>query len=103
MEVYQMNLFEELYMKQENVNVRFIGFTSDDVRYDYGIIFTNMFFGKPLVVCMQTGRSSLLSSEDANNPEHLKSVFNLKTIEQAEDLAFFFNKHLPTMSLEPQY
>lgn len=101
--VHQMNLFEELYVKQENVNVRFVGFTSDDVRYDYGIIFTNMFFGKPLVVCMQTGRSSLLSAEDAKNPEHLKKVFQMKTIEQAEDLAFFFNKHLPTMSLEPQY
>jgi hypothetical protein len=55
-----MEFFEKLYDEHENAKVRFIGFTTESTRYDFGIIYTNMFFGKPLVVCMQTGRSTLL-------------------------------------------
>jgi hypothetical protein len=51
-----MNLFEKLYDEYEKVKVRFVGFTTKDTRYDFGIVYTNMFFGKPLVICMQTGR-----------------------------------------------
>ncbi|MEH7522835.1 SAV0927 family protein, partial [Bacillus sp. JJ1503] len=50
-----MDLFEKLYDEHENVKVRFVGFTTELTRYDFGIVFTNLFFGKPLVVCMQTG------------------------------------------------
>jgi len=60
-----MSHYERLYDESEKVKVRFVGFVSDHGRYDFGIIYTKMFFGKPLVVCMQTGRSSLLSQEDA--------------------------------------
>lgn len=98
-----MNLFERLYDENENVKVRFIGFTTDDVRYDFGIVYTNMFFGKPLVVCMQTGRSALLCADDGCNPEHLQQVFQLKNKKEARDLALFFEETLPKMPLEPQY
>lgn len=98
-----MNLFERLYDEQENVKVRFVGFTTEDVRYDFGIIYTNMFFGKPLVVCMQTGRSVLLCANDGCNPEHLQQVFQLQSEKEANDLAIFFEETLPKMPLEPQY
>ncbi|WP_078554951.1 DUF3055 domain-containing protein [Bacillus alkalicellulosilyticus] len=98
-----MNLFERLYDEQENVKVQFTGFTTDDVRYDFGIVYTNMFFGKPLVICMQTGRSALLCADDAKNIDHLQRVFHIKQPKEAEDLSLFFEETLPTMPLEPQY
>lgn len=98
-----MNLFERLYDEQENVKVRFVGFTTEDVRYDFGIVYTNMFFGKPLVVCMQTGRSALLDAKEGCNPEHLQQVFSIKNEKEANDLALFFEETLPNMPLEPQY
>ncbi|MBU8906744.1 DUF3055 domain-containing protein [Desertibacillus haloalkaliphilus] len=98
-----MNLFERLYDEQENVKVQFIGFTTDEVRYDFGIVYTNMFFGKPLVICMQTGRSTLLSAEDVKDVKHLQNVFHIKTKQEAEDLASFFDETLPNLPLEPQY
>ncbi|WP_078430617.1 DUF3055 domain-containing protein [Alkalihalobacterium alkalinitrilicum] len=98
-----MNLFERLYDEQENVKVQFIGFTTDDVRYDFGIVYTNMFFGKPLVVCMQTGRSGLLCADDVKNVDHIQKVFHIRSAKEAEDLATFFEQTLPTMPLEPQY
>lgn len=98
-----MNLFERLYDEQENVKVQFTGFTTEDVRYDFGIVYTNMFFGKPLVICMQTGRSALLCADDAKSPEHLQKVFKLANVKEAEDLTLFFERALPPMPLEPQY
>jgi len=98
-----MYLFEKLYDENENVKVRFVGFTSKDVRYDFGIVYTNMFFGKPLVVCMQTGRSTLLDPEDIEDHEYIRQIFRIDTTEQAADLAEFFQEMLPSIPFDPQY
>ena len=37
-----MELFDKLYDEFENAKVRFIGFTTNSTRYDFGIIYTNM-------------------------------------------------------------
>lgn len=44
-----MELFEKLYDEHENVKVRFIGFTTEQTRYDFGIVYTNMFLESPLL------------------------------------------------------
>ncbi len=98
-----MNLFERLYDEQEDVKVQFIGFTTENTRYDFGIVFTSMFFGKPLVVCMQTGRSTLICAEEAENWEHVKKVFQIRCDNEAKDLSLFFTRNLPTMNFETQY
>jgi len=97
-----MSHYERLYDESEKVKVRFVGFVSDHGRYDFGIIYTKMFFGKPLVVCMQTGRSSLLSLEDAENLEYLQRVYNLRTREEAEELSVFFRTNLPALTMESE-
>ena len=98
-----MNLFEKLYDEHENVKSRFVGFTTEETRYDFGIVYTNLFFGKPLVVCMQTGRSTLLDPNDLENTEYLKKAFNMENYQQAEDLSEFFKESLPGVYFETQY
>lgn len=98
-----MYLLEKLYDEHEQVKVRFVGFTTKDVRYDFGIVYTNMFFGKPLVVCMQTGRSTLLDPKDIEDLDHLQHVFRIETKEEATDLAEFFKEILPSVPFESQY
>ncbi|MFC3884265.1 DUF3055 domain-containing protein [Bacillus songklensis] len=98
-----MDLFEKLYDEMEGVKVRFVGFTTNDTRYDFGIVYTNMFFGKPLVVCMQTGRSTLLDSKDIEDLDHLQTVFRIRTKEEAADLAEFFRDNIPSSPFETQY
>lgn len=93
--------FERLYDESEKAKIRFVGFVSEHGRYDYGIVYTHLFFGKPLVICMQTGRSSLLSTEDAENTEYLKQIFNLHSHKEAEELAIFLKENLPAQSIEP--
>jgi hypothetical protein len=98
-----MEKFSRLYHEEENVKARFIGFTTERTRYDFGIIYTNLFFGKPLIVCMQTGRSTLLDLEDLQNIEYLMTVFNISDYQEAKDLAEFFLQTLPSGSFEVQY
>lgn len=98
-----MELFEKLYEEEENVKVRFIGFTTDTARYDFGIVYTHLFFGKPLVVCMQTGRSAILDPEDLHDIEYLMSIYKIEDYQEAADLAEFFNEALPTSALQTQY
>jgi hypothetical protein len=98
-----MELFEKLYDEQEKTSVRFVGFTTKNVRYDFGMVYTNMFFGKPLVICMQTGRSTLLDPKDIENLEYLQKVFRIDSLEETADLAEFFTESLPNAPFETQY
>lgn len=98
-----MVLFDKLYDEQEKTKVRFIGFTTEDTRYDFGIVYTNMFFGKPLVICMQTGRSTLLDPKDLEDIEYIQSAFRIPDEQQALDLIEFFKTALPSVPFEPQY
>lgn len=98
-----MEWFEKLYDESESANVRFVGFATDAVRYDFGIIYTHMFFGKPLVVCMQTGRSALLDSSDIRNLDYIKKVFHIKTQKEAVDLVSFFEEAVPHITVSEQY
>jgi Protein of unknown function (DUF3055) len=99
----RMSIFEKLYDEDENVKVRFVGFTTERTRYDFGIVYTNLFFGKPLVVCMQTGRSALLDSSDLADKEYLQIIFKMNDLQEAADLAEFFLETLPSMPYEPEY
>lgn len=98
-----MNLFEKLYDEHENVKVRFVGFTTEQSRYDFGIVYTNLFFGKPLVVCMQTGRSTLLDPKDLEDTEYVQHAFKLDNRHQAEDLCEFFKTAIPGSTFQTQY
>ncbi|MGZ0050046.1 DUF3055 domain-containing protein [Brevibacillus gelatini] len=95
-----MERYDHLYDVSENANVRFLGFIAEGTRHDFGIVFTHKFYGKPLVICMQTGQSTLLSSEDAVNPEYLQKIFRLNTENEAQTLAEFFQEYLPPVPFE---
>ncbi|ASJ54731.1 hypothetical protein B5G50_17020 [Brevibacillus brevis] len=95
-----MEHYDHLYDVSENANVRFLGFISEGTRYDFGMVFTHKFYGKPLVICMQTGQSTLLSSEDAVNPGYLQKIFRLDSENEAVALAEFLQEHLPSIPFE---
>lgn len=98
-----MDIIDKLYDVHEQVKVRFLGITTEDTRYDFGIVYTNQFFGKPLVICMQTGRTVLLDPKDLENIEYIQAAFKIVDEKQASDLVEFFRSILPAMPFEPQY
>lgn len=94
---------ERLYEVSEYSKVRFVGYCTDYARYDFGFVYTRQFYGKPLVICMQTGKSALLGTEDLINLEYLQAAFRLPNLEEAEQLSLFFRQHLPGVTYEIQY
>ena len=96
-------MVEKFYDETERVNVRFIGFMTDEARYDFGVVYTHLFFGKPLVICMQTGRSTLLDLKDLEDLEHLQKLFNLPSKSNASELASFLTDAFPMIPFETQY
>ncbi|WP_026690086.1 DUF3055 domain-containing protein [Alteribacter aurantiacus] len=95
--------WDRLYDEVEQVNVRFVGIATDYHRYDFAIMYTNMFFGKAMVICMQTGRSTLLSLDDTQEPEPIMKAFHIKHKEDAEEVASFLREELPSVTIVEQY
>lgn len=95
-------MFERLYDASEQANIQFVGYASDRARYDFGIVYTSAFFGKPLIICMQTNRSSLLDYDDLDNVLYLQRAFHLAPAE-ADEVSSFLKQLLPTMHVKEQY
>ncbi len=96
-------MFDPLYDESENAKVDFFGYASQRARYDFAIVFTNRFFGKPLVVCMQTGRSSLLCADDLANTDTLQRMFSIGEEAEARELAILLKQRLPYLEFKEQY
>jgi hypothetical protein len=96
-------MLDRLYDESESANVNFFGYASERARYDFAIVFTNRFFGKPLVVCMQTGRSSLLCADDTVNTENLQKIFAIDSMDEAKELALILQQRLPSLEMNQQY
>ncbi len=95
-------MLENLYDVIESSNVNFVGCISEESRFDFAIVYTSHFFGKPLVVCMQTGRSSPLSADDLGDPEILRTRF-LVSAEAAIELGSLLRGRLPRLEMQDQY
>jgi len=96
-------LFQQLYDIAETSSVHFCGYVSDHHRYDLAIIYTDQFFGKPLVVCMQSGKTAVISLEDAGNIDYLQHTFQLSDRGHAEEMAEFLQHKLHLVPLKEQY
>jgi hypothetical protein len=95
-------MFERLYDTAEQANIQFVGYASERTRYDFGIVYTTAFFGKPLIICMQTNRSSLLDYDDLDNLLYLQRAFHLDA-RAADEVSVFLKQLIPTMPVKEQY
>lgn len=88
-------MIEQLYEVTERAPLNFVGFMTEDKRYDLAIVHTRNFYGKPLVICMQSGRSAALGREDLARTDQLMDIYKLEDGAEAEELAEFLAMHLP--------
>lgn len=87
--------FETMYEHTENANVCFIGFHSEFAHYDFAIMYTNQFFGNPLIIDLKTGKAHLMSAFDVSNAAWITQAFQTNE-EDARALMQFFNRYIPT-------
>jgi len=88
-----VNEFDLMYDENEQTTTRFVGFVGAKSRFDVAITETNQFFGKKLVFCLQSGRSAILTAEEADHPEYIANAFQVSD-EEAKELAAFLNANL---------
>lgn len=73
-----------LYDETEDTQTRFVSFVGDTNRFDLAITETNRFYGKKLVLDIQSNRFAIIGSDDLEEPGYLEHTFNLSEEEAAE-------------------
>lgn len=84
-----MTEFDFLYDRKEQTTTRFVSFFGESYhRFDLAILTTENFYGKKLVVDMQSGRSAVIGPDDLAEEGYLAHTYHLSE-EQAEELHRF--------------
>lgn len=81
----QLKDFDFLSDSTEQTSTRFVTFVTPGLRrFDLAVMSTNRFYGKKLVIDMQSGRSGVLAADDLEEEGVIASVFRISEEEAAE-------------------
>ncbi len=72
------------YDETEQTRTRYIGFFGENKRFDLAIVQTDRFYGKMLVIDIQSGRSAIIGPDDLEEEGYLAYAFNLNEEEEKE-------------------
>ncbi|WCK56887.1 DUF3055 domain-containing protein [Aneurinibacillus sp. Ricciae_BoGa-3] len=79
-----------LYDHSEETKTRYVSFMGEVGRYDLAIIKTGNFYGKSIVLNIQSNRMAILGQKDLDEPGYLEEVFNMSETEAAELREFLY-------------
>lgn len=85
-----MSELQFLYDDIENTVTRFVTFMGRNQRFDIAITKTEKYYGKVLVLNLQSNRFAIIGRDDLEEPGYLEHVYNLNE-EDADDLRSFLN------------
>lgn len=77
-----------LYDDTEETSTRFVSFVGDTNRFDLAIIQTERFYGKLLVLNLQSNKFAIIGQDDLKEPAYLEHVYGLSK-EEAQELEQF--------------
>lgn len=77
-----------LYDETEDTQTRYVSFVGESNRFDLAIVTTNRFYGKKLVLDIQSNRFAVIGTDDLDEPGYLEHVYKLSG-EEAEELKDF--------------
>ncbi|WP_068773324.1 DUF3055 domain-containing protein [Paenibacillus sp. FJAT-26967] len=93
-----MSDFDFLYDHTEDTSTRFVCFISPSMcRFDLAILNTNRFYGKKLIINLQSGKSAVIGPDDLDEEGYLEHVFKLGE-EEAEELRSFLYQIVGTVN-----
>jgi hypothetical protein len=79
-----------LYDEAEDTKSRYVSFMGENQRFDLVIITTNRYFGKKLVLNMQSSRYAVIGTDDLEEEGYIESVFQLDEIDGNELRDFLY-------------
>lgn len=77
-----------LYDDRENTQTRYVSFVGKSNRFDLAITTTDRFYGKILVLNLQSNRFAIIGEDDLEEPGYLEYVYQFSE-EEAEELRSF--------------
>ncbi|SDZ60288.1 Protein of unknown function [Evansella caseinilytica] len=66
-----------LYDEVEDTRIRYVSFMGEQQRFDLAIITTNRYYGKKLVLDIQSNRLAIIGTDDLEEPGYLEEAFRL--------------------------
>jgi len=82
-----------LYDDTTETKTRFVSFLGERQRFDLAIVKTDRFYGKYLVLDMQSNRFAIIGRDDLDEPGYLEYAYRLSE-EDANDLRSFLNEFI---------
>ncbi len=77
-----------LYNDLIDTKTRFVSFMGEEARFDLAIIMTDRFYGKKLVLNLQSNRFAIIGQDDLEEEGYLEHAFQLTEAEAAELSSF---------------
>ncbi|PLS18086.1 cytosolic protein [Bacillus sp. M6-12] len=77
-----------LYNDLMDTKTRFVSFMGENVRFDLAITMTDRFYGKKLVLDLQSSRFAIIGQDDLEEEGYLEHVFKLSEEDAAELRSF---------------
>ena len=77
-----------LYDDTVDTKTRFISFMGEQTRFDLAIIKTDRYYGKHLILNIQSNRFAIIGTDDLDEPGYLEHAYQLSE-EDAEELRSF--------------
>jgi hypothetical protein len=82
-----------LYDDTVETKTRFVSFMGENQRFDLAIMQTDRFYGKYLVLDLQSNRFAIIGQDDLDEPGYLEHAYNLSE-EDANDLRSFLQEFI---------
>ncbi|MCL7748934.1 DUF3055 domain-containing protein [Halalkalibacter alkaliphilus] len=79
-----------LYDDIEETRTRFVSFMGENQRFDLAIINSSRYYGKQLVLDVQSNRFAIIGSDDLDEPGYIEHAFNLTSEEAGELRSFLY-------------
>ncbi|MDT8858645.1 DUF3055 domain-containing protein [Alkalihalobacillus sp. MEB130] len=79
-----------LYDDVEETRTRFVSFMGEQQRFDLAIINSSRYYGKQLVLDVQSNRFAIIGSDDLDEPGYIEHAFHLSEEEAAELRSFLY-------------
>jgi len=88
-----MSDFDFLYDHSEETTTRFVCFIGNESmhRFDLAIMTTTRYYGKKLVIDLQTGRTAVMGPDDLAEEGYLEYAFKINE-EEAQELTAFLSQ-----------
>lgn len=80
-----------LYDETVDTKTRFVSFVGKEERFDLAIVQTDRFYGKVLVLDLQSNRYAIIGSDDLQQPGYIEHVYHLDE-EEANELKSFLHE-----------